>query len=133
MASAMWFHGYEHGIDLGQHRGIIHLQYPAFLGRIVLVENAQAECLATIRSATSPCLKSTRVLDPRFLVQIVGVKNERLPFCVEHATVRLLRFSSSGNVVDFCDVEIAGSHEFADITILGQKLVLLIKSSVAVV
>src|SRR5712691_1714092 len=119
MATAMWFHGYEHGIDLGQHLGIIQLQYPAFLGRIVLVENAQAECLATVRSATAPCLKGTSVLDPRFLVQIVGVKDERLPFRVEHATERLLSFSSSGNVVDFCDVEIAGSHEFADIAILG--------------
>ena len=40
VASAIGFHSHEDGVDLRQHLRIVEFQNPAFLGRIVLVENA---------------------------------------------------------------------------------------------
>src|SRR6266849_3466605 len=118
MAPAVGFHGHEHGIDLSQHLRIIQFQYPAFLGSVVLIENAETERLGPVRSTAAPYLKSAGILDLRLLVEVIGIKDERLPFRVENAAIGFLGLTGAGDDVDFCDVAIACSHEFANVTIL---------------
>src|SRR5258708_19152456 len=130
MASAVWLHGYEDGVDLCQHFGIIQLQNPTFLGSIVFVENTQAERLFPIRSTPAPYLKRASILDLR-LVKVVGVEDQRLPFCIEHAAIGLLG-PGAGHIVDFRYVEVSRSHKFPNVTVLGQEFVLLVKRSIPV-
>src|SRR5581483_11044063 len=90
------------------------------------------ECLRSIRPALTPSLKCSCVLHLSLLVEVVGVKDEGLPFRVEHAAIRLLSFTGTGYIVDFRYVEIAGSHEFANVAVLCQQLILLIQCGIAI-
>src|SRR5216684_8201541 len=79
----------EYGIDLIQRFWIVELQHPSFLADAVFVENPEVEGLCLVRPSPPPRLERTGVLQPRLLVQIVGVENERFPSCVEDAPVSL--------------------------------------------
>jgi hypothetical protein len=41
VASAVWFHGHKHGIDLRQRLGVVKLQHPALVGGIVDVKDTE--------------------------------------------------------------------------------------------
>jgi hypothetical protein len=109
VAAAMWFDGYEHSVDLGQGFGIIQLYDPAFLRGVVLVENSKGKRVAPIGSPPAPRLEYACVLHLWFLIQIIGIEDQRFSFGEEHTAIRLLGLSSAGNVVNFSDVEIPGS------------------------
>src|SRR5690349_19263461 len=38
LAPAIWFHRHKYGINLGKRRGIITLQYPAFIGSTIFIK-----------------------------------------------------------------------------------------------
>ena len=66
IASAVRFQGYKDSIDLRQRLGIVQFQNPAFLGSVVLIEDAKIQRLLPIRTATPPRLKCLGPL--RFLL-----------------------------------------------------------------
>src|SRR5215471_13932145 len=106
-------------VDLCQGIGIVGLQDPALLGSVVFIKDAEIQSLLPVRPTPAPGLKYWGDLRP-LLIQVVGVKDERLPFRVKHPAVRLSRGTMVVNIVHFGDVEITGAHEFPDISVVGQ-------------
>ena len=95
MASPVWLDRYEYRIDRCEGFGIVKLEDPPFLARVVFVEDSQTERLLLIRATPPPRLERTGIFQTCFLVEVIGIENERLPFGVENAAVclvRLLRF-----------------------------------------
>src|SRR5882724_4251467 len=86
-AAAVWFDRHEDPVDLSQRLGVVALHDPAFFGNTVFVEDAQVECLLPIGSAAAPGLKSGGILYAALLVQVVRVKDQRLPLRVEDSAV----------------------------------------------
>src|SRR6266481_6111674 len=131
-AAAVWFDRHEDSINLSQCLGVIALHDPAFLGNTVFVEDPEVERLPPVRPAAAPGLKRRGILYPVLLVQIVRVKDQRLPLCIEYAAVRLL-CAVAHHVIDFRDVEIPCPHKFADVAIMCQEFALLVERRFTVV
>src|SRR6266480_702387 len=91
VTSAIGFDGYENGVNIFQGLRIVGLQNPALLADIIFIEDAKTESLLLVRSFPAPGLKGLRILKARLCIQIEGIKDQRLSFCVEHATVSLVR------------------------------------------
>lgn len=54
VASAVWFDRYKDGIDLFQLLRIIEFHYPSLLGRVVLIKDAKACCVLSIKTMAAP-------------------------------------------------------------------------------
>src|SRR4029077_584928 len=81
IAAATWLYGHENSIDLCQGLGILGLQNPALLGRVVFVKYAEVDRLLKVWSPTTPRLKCRGVIFTLLLIEVVGVKDQRLLFC----------------------------------------------------
>src|SRR5258707_9713338 len=77
----------EDSVDFGERLRIIELEHPTFLAHIVLIKDAKAPCLLRVHTVPSPHLERARILQPPSLIQVISVKNERLPFGIEQATI----------------------------------------------
>jgi len=86
-AASCWFHGDEYGIDLFEFLQVVKLQLPALLRRTVSVEDTEIQRLRLVRTAASPGLKRARIPNSGLFIQIVGEKDQRLLFRVEHPAV----------------------------------------------
>ena len=118
MASTAWFCGYEYSINRCKGFGIVEFQDPSLLACVVFVKHSQTQRLLLVYAAPSPRLEGTGVLQTRFLIQIVRVKDQRLSFGVEHAAVGLLRLSVSCDVMNFGNIQIARAHQLANVAIM---------------
>ena len=107
--------------------GFVTFQNPPLSGGVVLVENAQIDGLLAVRASPAPCLKRTCPFDFRLLIEIVGVKDQRLSSRIEDSAIRLLGFAGPRHVIYFRDVKIAGTHQFPNIAIMGEKFIALPK------
>src|ERR1700674_3847034 len=86
VTSAFRLDRHENGIDLFKHLRVIEFEDPPFLRRVVLVENSEIQSLFSVRSAPAPGLKCPGLSRPRFLVQVVRVKDERFALRVKQAS-----------------------------------------------
>ena len=86
-AASCWFHGDQYGIDLFEFLLVVKLQLPALLRRTVSVEDTEIQRLRLVRTAASPGLKRARIPNSGLFIQIVGEKDQRLLFRVEHPAV----------------------------------------------
>src|SRR5712664_1363120 len=127
VASAVWFHRHEDGIDLFQLFRVIEFQYPSLLGCVVFIEDAKTCRLLFVKTATAPCLKRAGALKPGLLVEIVRIENERLSFGVEDSPIRFLRLPIARNVIDLGNVKVPSSHQLADIPVVGEQFLLFAK------
>src|SRR5712664_905559 len=127
VASTIWFNRHEDGIDLFQLLRITEFQYPPLLGRAVFIEDAETGSLLLVKTAAAPRLERARALVPRLLVEIIRVENERLSFGVEDPAIRFLRLPVPGNVIDLGNIEVPGSHQVADIPVVGEQFLLSAK------
>src|SRR6266850_3759857 len=127
VASAVWFNRHEDGIDLFQLLRVIEFQYPSLLGSVVLIENAKTRSLLPVSAAAAPRLKCAGTLKPSLLVEIVRVENEGLSFGVEDAAIRFLRLSIPRNIIDLGNVKVPGSHQVANIPVVGEQFLLFAK------
>jgi hypothetical protein len=73
----------------------------------------------------APSLERTGIPHAGLLIQVIGIKDEGFPFRMKHAATRFLRRPITRYVVDLCDIEIARSHQIADIAVVGKQFVLL--------
>src|ERR1700720_1766133 len=126
VAPAVRFHCYEHGVNLFKRLGIVKLEYPAFLRCIVLIKDTEVQCLLFVRAASPPRLERADVLDSNLLIQIVSVKDQRLPFRIENAAIWFLRRSITRDVVYLRDVQVSRSHQIPNVAVVGKKFVLLV-------
>ncbi len=88
--------------------------------------------MSPVRSLVSPGLASTTFCVD-LLVEIVGVEDQRLPFGEKHPAVWPFRLPVASDVVDFSDVEIAGTHQFADVAIIREKFPRFVQCTITVV
>src|SRR5437867_10261834 len=86
------FGGYEDGVNLSENPRIIEGHRPAALAGIVLTKNAQAMSHLLDASLSTPNVKDHVGLEPAGVLQIVSVKDERLPFDIENPPERALPF-----------------------------------------
>ena len=133
LASAIWFNRDKNSINLSQRFRICEPQNPSLLRRVVHIEDAKIERLLPVRSTSAPGLESASILDTSLLVQIVGVKDQRFPFRVEHAAVGFPRLSGTLDVIHFRNVEISGPHQVTDVAVVGQQLLLLVERGFTIV
>ncbi len=67
------------------------------------------------------------------LIQVIGVKDQRLSACVKHSAVGLLGLARAGDVIHFRNVEIPRTHQVPDVAIMREEFVLLVERYFAVV
>lgn len=83
IASPVWLDRHEYRIDRCEGFGIIKLEDPHFLVRIVLVEDSKAERLLLIHAAWPPRLERAGVFQACFLAEVIRVENKRFSLRVE--------------------------------------------------
>src|SRR5258708_32341018 len=103
-AAAVRLHSHKHSVDLSKGLGIVGFQYPALLVGVVLVEDAEVDCLIPLWPSATPRLEAAAAWDPWLLIQILGVQNERFALGVEDAPKGLLGVTRLGHVIYFGDV-----------------------------
>src|SRR5580704_12755452 len=110
VTSTVRFYGHENSVDLFKHIRIIEFQNPAFLRRVILIENSKIDSLTSVGTAPAPGLKCARASGARLLVQVVGVKDERLALGIKHSSCRLSSRAVPCYVVDFGHIEVPRAH-----------------------
>src|SRR5260370_3404479 len=80
VTTAVWFDRYKNGINLPQRFGVVEPQHPTLLRIIVHIEDTEVERLLRVRPATAPSLEVAVILHPSRRVEVLGVKDQRLPF-----------------------------------------------------
>ena len=128
IASALWFDRNENRVNLLESLGVVTLDDPAFLGRVVLIENPEVQSLVPVRAALSPSLKRTRIPGTGLLVKIVGVEDQRLSLGVEDPAVGLLRHSVTSDTIQLGDMEFPGPHQFPHIAVMSEQVLLFAES-----
>src|SRR5271156_3044697 len=110
VTSTVRFYGHENGVDLFKHIRIIEFQDPAFLRRVILVENSKIDSLPSVGTAPAPDLKGAGASGARLLVQVVGVKDERLALSIKHSSGRLSSRAVPRYVVDLGHIKVPRAH-----------------------
>src|SRR6266478_7807534 len=123
--TTLWLHCDKNGIDLLQGLRIVNFQYPSLVRNVVHVKDAQAYVFFVIRATSAPRLKGIRIRHPRLLVKIVGVENERLVLRKKYSAKGFFVFPIARNIVDFGEIEISSPHQFTNVAVGRQQLLLL--------
>src|SRR6266480_7802202 len=129
--TALWLHCHKNGIDLLQALRIVNFQYPSLVRNVVHIKDAQAYRFFVIRATSAPRLKSIRIRQPRLLVKIVGIENERLVLGKKYSAKGLFVFPVARNIVDFGKIKISSAHQFTNVAVGREQLLLLRKRIVA--
>jgi hypothetical protein len=104
MAPTVWLCSHKYCVNRGKGFGIVKLQNTSLLAGVVLVENPQTEGLLFVDTATSPRLERAGGLQIRFLIQVICVENERLPFRIENTAVGFVCLSGYRDIVNLSNV-----------------------------
>jgi len=96
---------------------LARLEHPAFLVRVILIEESQADGVLPVGAAAAPGLKYAGFFDAGLLIEIVPIEDERFVLGVEHAPKGLLGVARLTDVIDFGDVEVAGANQIPDIAV----------------
>src|ERR1700683_5463371 len=131
-ATARGLNGHKDGVDLLERLGVVKLHNPPFLGGAILKKDSKVHGFLHVRSAAAPGLEGSRVPDSGLLVQVIGVEEQRFALGVEDAPARLLCRAVASHVIDFGDVEVPRTHQVTNVSIVGQKVVLLVDRLLAV-
>src|SRR6266478_8386387 len=123
--TALRLHCYKNGIDLLQSLRVVNFQYPSLVRNVVHIKDAQAYCFFVIWATSAPRLKRIRIRYPRLLVKIVGIEYERLVLGKKYSTKGLFVFPVARNIVDFGKIEISSPHQFTNVAVGRQQLLLL--------
>src|ERR1700730_14608890 len=138
VATTVWFDRHKNRINVFERLWIRGLQNPTLFTHVVFIENAKTASLLLVRSSAAPRLKGTRVLDSRLRLQIERIEDQRFSLGVEDPAVRFGR-PCSGNIANIRHVELASTHQFANVAVpleqllpLGNFRVLLVEGLFAV-
>src|SRR5690349_9664238 len=123
-ASSTGLDSHKYRVDLLQLLGVIEFQHPAFLVGTVFVEDAEVGRLLPVLPSATPSLEGRGFLETSLLVEVISVENQRFAFRVEHASVGFPCLSVAPDVINFGDIEVSSSHEFPDVTIMGEQFLL---------
>ena len=124
-AAALGLDRDEDCVDLGNGLGVVRLQHPAFLVRVILIEETQADGVLPVGAAAAPGLKDTGLFDTWLLIEIVPIEDERFILGVEDAPKRRLCLARFGDIVDFGNIEVAGADQVPDVAVTIKQLTLL--------
>jgi hypothetical protein len=116
-AAALGLDRNEHRVDLGNGVGVVRLQHPAFLARVVLIKKSEANGVLPVGAPAAPGLKDASLLDAGLLIEIVSIEDERFVLGVENSAEGLLCIPALADIVDFGDIEVAGANQIPDIAI----------------
>src|SRR5271157_2336910 len=121
-----WLQRDEDGIDFAKDLGIIALEDPAPLGFVVGIEDSEVVDLRVLSFFLGP----DPILVIRLLyfgiVEVVGVENQRFALCEEDAAKGWASLAVRVSVDHIHDVQVAGTHQVADIVTHREKLVFAI-------
>src|SRR5260370_21906065 len=123
--TALWLQCHKNGIDLLQSLRVVNFQYPSLVRNVVHIKDAQAYCFFMIRATSAPRLKRIRIRHSGLLVKIVGIENERLVFGKKYSAKRFFVFPIARNIVDFGEIKISSAHQFTNVAVGRQQLLLL--------
>ena len=121
------FDRHKHGVDLVESFPVVELHHPALPGDIVYVKHSKFQSLRAVRPSIAPRLKCTGRFQPWKVAEIVRIKDQRLPFRLEHAPKRLPSVSGCQDVMHLCYIEIPCAHQFPDVAILGKQFFVLLE------
>jgi hypothetical protein len=125
-AAAGRLDGDENTVNLGQRLWVVKLEHPALVGRAVQIQDSERKRLVKIRRQPAPGLKRTRTMQSWLMVEVVGIKDKRLAFRKEDPAKRALRLSITPNICDFGNIEVTGTDQVADVTVVLKKVALLL-------
>ena len=123
--TALWLHCYKNGIDLLESLWIVNFQYPPLVRNVVHIKDAQAYGFFVIRATSAPSLERIRIRNSRLLVKIVGIENERLVLGKKYSAKGFFIFPVPRNIVDFGEIKISSAHQFTNVAVSRQQLLLL--------
>src|SRR5260370_20895022 len=121
----LWFHCDKNGIDLLQSLRIVNFQYPSLVRSVVHIKDAQAYRFSVVRTTSAPSLERIRIRNSRLLVKIVSIENERLVLGKKYSAKRFFVFPIARNIVDFGEIKISSAHQFTNVAVGRQQLLLL--------
>ena len=78
-ATTIRLDGHKHGVNLRQRLGVIGLQDPTLLVRVVLIEDAEIHGMIPIRPSAPRGLECACAFDARLLIEIVCIEMRDLP------------------------------------------------------
>jgi len=90
-AAAIRFHSDEDGFNFLQRFGVVRAHHPTLLCHTIFVKHPKVQGLLSAAAAPSPELEGTGLFKAGWLIEIVGVKDQRLPSCVEHPSSLAVR------------------------------------------
>src|SRR5436189_1760746 len=125
MTTALWLHCHKNGIDLLQSLRIVNFQYPSLVRHVIHIKDAQTYRLFVIRATSPPSLERIRIRHPRLLVKIIGIENERLVLGKKYSAKGFFIFPVPRNIVDFGEIKISSAHQFTNVAVGRQQLLLL--------
>ena len=133
LAATVRLHGYEYRVDVCKRLCFTGLEHPTLLPEIVFVEHAEVERLLLVRSAAPPSLKGAGVLNSGLRIQIIGVEDQPLALGVKNPAIGFGRLPITGDVVYFGNIDVvyfgnikvAGAHQFSDVAIMLEKVLIL--------
>src|SRR6266478_7797889 len=121
---------HKDGINLFQYFRIIRLENPTAIGFVIHVEDSQANWSRLARAWAPPSLNGLCFTIARLLIQIEGIKNQGFSPRIENTPEGLLGLTLRIDVENIRNVKLAGTHQFANITIGGEILLLPLRCGV---
>src|SRR5579864_477421 len=107
---------------------IVKREDPASVVHIVVVEDSQASNRFLSPQAFAPDVERDLCIYFPRVSQVICIKDEGLPLCVENAAKCALGLAVAVSVVDIDNVEIARDHQFSDVACFRCELLLLAQS-----
>src|SRR5208283_2889953 len=132
LAAAVRFHGHENRFNLIELLRVVEFQDPPLFGNVVFIKYTQVQSLCLVGPALTPSLKRACVLETWVAVEVIGIENQRFRFCVENASISLLRCCVFRNIKHFGYIEVPRSHQFPNVSIMGEKFLLLVDGRITV-
>ena len=80
-----------------------------------------------------PDLEDAGVLHTGLVIEIKGVKNQRLVLRIKHATVRFAGSAAAIHIEDVGNVELSSAHQFANVAVRCQVLLVVTQLALLVV
>src|SRR3981081_3162386 len=131
----MRFNRHEHSIDFRKMLGIVEAKNPAAIRLAVHVKDTEIRSVgffSKLRISFSPNLEGAGVRAARLVIEIKGIKNQRLVLRIEHAAKRFTGTAAAIHVKDIGDIKLARSHQFANVAIGRQELLVVSQTALLI-
>ena len=117
----------KHRVNFAYKAGILHLQRPAAFGLVIGIQKAEAADGSSFPLFLSPYLEGVFRIGQLGFVEIEGVEDQRFSFGQEDPAECLPSFTRRVGIPHINYVQLAGSHQVANILALGEQLAIKIK------